>query len=216
VTPAEAVELLTLAAAFDRRTVGEADARAWAAALHNVPLDQDARAAVARHFAESTEWFTPAHARSVRHRIRAERLAGGTPLYEPPPGDETGEQYLARRRAQIRAIADGREQPVYVALPAGDRAERDTEAARRLAALGTYVPRAVAEDIAGHRPRRAERERLAAAGRPDPLDVPCPWDACRRPAGEPCRNRRGQDRTTPHPSREDAATARHHAQGATA
>lgn len=207
-TLAEAAELLTLAAAFDRRTVGEADARAWAAALHDVPLDLDARAAVARHFAESTEWFTPAHARSMRHRIRAERLAGGTPLYEPPVRDETGAQYVARRRAQLAAIADGREQPVYLALPAGTRAERDAEAARRLRALGGYMPRSVADQLAVYRPRRAEREHLAVAGLPDPLDVDCPYEQCRRPAGQPCRLARGRDRSTPHPSRIDAANAR--------
>ncbi|MFK0297225.1 hypothetical protein ACIQU6_43090, partial [Streptomyces sp. NPDC090442] len=46
-TPADAAELLSLCAAFDRRTIGEADAHAWARALHDVPLDEDTRTAVA-------------------------------------------------------------------------------------------------------------------------------------------------------------------------
>src|SRR5690606_41512049 len=54
-----------------------------------------------------------------------------------------------------RHAIEGRPNPV--------RAQRDAEAARRLAALGDYVPRTVRDALADYRPHRAARERLAAA-----------------------------------------------------
>ncbi|TFV32274.1 hypothetical protein E4K10_18075 [Streptomyces sp. T1317-0309] len=105
-TPADATELLALAAAFDRRTVGEADARAWAAALHAIPLDNDTREAVARHYSESSDWITPAHVRQQRQKIRNDRIATANVLDDGRP-DETPAEFLARRRAALRAIGDG-------------------------------------------------------------------------------------------------------------
>lgn len=221
-TPADAAELLTLAAAFDRRTVGEADARAWAAALNFMPLDDDARAAVARHYAETSDWLTPAHVRQQRHKIRAERVAATTVVYDGRPG-ETGAESIARRRALLTAIADGRVAPQSAAqavgfsedrpaLPSGaTRKEREEFAAKRLAALGNYMPRIVADDLAEYRPIRAERESLAEHGQPDPLDVRCPYDPCRAETGQPCRMGKNgaKRRATPHPSRLELATARH-------
>ncbi|MGX1912430.1 zinc finger domain-containing protein [Streptomyces phaeochromogenes] len=85
------------------------------------------------------------------------------------------------------------------------------EVAERLAALGEYVPRTVAQALAEFRPRRADRERRAVEGLPDPLDVPCPHVHCRARAGEPCVNHRRNPRRTAHPSRLDLATARRYA-----
>lgn len=223
-TPADAAELLTLAASFDRRTVGEADARAWAAALHAIPLDDDARAAVARHYHDTDKWLTPAHVRQQRHTIRAERVNASNVVYDGVPG-ETGAQSIARRRALLAAVADGRiegasialavgHSPDRPALPAGaTRDERDAFAAKRLAELGDYIPRDVEGALAPQRPTRAARERLAAAGRPDPLAHACP--ACRAKADQPCRNiriapdgaRKTSPRREPHPSRLDLVTA---------
>lgn len=225
-TPADAAELLTLAAAFDRRTVGEADARAWAAALHTLPLDQDARAAVARHYSETDKWLTPAHVRQQRTKIRAERVAAANVVYDGDP-NETGAESIARRRALLTAVADGRIAPQNIALavghspdrpalPAGaTREEREQAAAERLAELGDYVPRTVADQLDEQRPTRTTRERLAAEGRPDPLAVPC--DACHAEPGHPCRNirlapdgaRKTSPRRSPHPTRLDLATAHH-------
>ncbi|AVH58407.1 MULTISPECIES: zinc finger domain-containing protein [Streptomyces] len=222
-TPAEAAELLTLAAAFDRRTVGEADARAWAAALNSTPLDDDARAAVARHYAETDKWLTPAHVRQQRAKIRADRVTAANVVYDGRAG-ETGAESIARRRAQLDAVANGRIAPQSItraigfsedrpALPAGaTREEREDFAAERLAALGSYVPRSVADALAEYRPHRAERESLAQYGQPDPLDVPCPYEPCRAPASQPCRmGASRRHRATAHPSRLDAATTHHNA-----
>ncbi|MGW4602709.1 hypothetical protein ACWENS_05465 [Streptomyces sp. NPDC004532] len=107
---ADAAELLTLAAAFDRRTIGEADARAWAAALNAIPLDDDTRAAVARHYAESSDWITPAHVVQQRRKLRAVRIETANVLDDGRP-DETPAEFLARRRATLRAIGDGHMSP---------------------------------------------------------------------------------------------------------
>jgi hypothetical protein len=219
VTPADAAELLTLAAAFDRRTVGEADARAWAAALNAMPLDDDARAAIGRHYAETDKWLTPAHVRQQRAKIRAARIEQANVFDDGRP-DETPAQYLARRRALDRAIADGRINPQTatqgVGLAPGTAPLALTggpapEVAERLAALGRRIPDAVADDLRSYRPVRAERESLAEHGQPDPLDVRCPYDPCRAETGQPCRMGKNgaKRRATPHPSRLELATARH-------
>ncbi|WP_405204394.1 hypothetical protein OG795_15295 [[Kitasatospora] papulosa] len=218
-TPADAAELLTLAAAFDRRTVGESDARAWAAALNAMPLDDDARAAVARHYADTDAWLTPAHVRQQRAKIRAARIAAANVYYRGNP-DETGLESIVNRRALERAVADGRIGPQSttqaVGLAPGNAPRELTggpapEVAKRIAAVGSKIPDEAAELLAPTRRVRAERESLARFGQPDPLDVPCPWEACRANTGDPCTDRHRRQRA-PHPSRLDAATAHRHAQ----
>lgn len=59
--PSEAAEALAVAAAFDRRTVGTVEARAWAEAFPaNYTRTEVARAIVA-HYASSTEFLMPKH-----------------------------------------------------------------------------------------------------------------------------------------------------------
>ncbi|MFF4751802.1 cell surface glycoprotein [Streptomyces sp. NPDC001270] len=132
------------------------------------------------------------------------------PLPAVDPDDDTA--YRAALAAQRRAIETG----ATVATPRAALTTGMTEqqARARLAALGTYVPRTVAAVLAAHRPRKAEREQLAAAGRPDPLDVPCPYEHCRADRGQPCRTARRAPRATAHPSRLDDATTAHHTTGA--
>jgi hypothetical protein len=61
---AETAELLSLAASYDRRTIGEADVHAWHAALGHYEFD-DCRDALIEHYRSSTEWVLPAHIRRV-------------------------------------------------------------------------------------------------------------------------------------------------------
>jgi hypothetical protein len=68
----EIAQLLGLAAARDRRTVGTADVAAWLEDVGDLGFD-DARAAVSRHFRTSTDWLMPAHIRQQVKAIRAER-----------------------------------------------------------------------------------------------------------------------------------------------
>lgn len=76
-TPGDAARVLAKAAAFDQRTVGDADIAAWAEALDDIDLG-DALAAVTRHYSTSTDRLMPVHviriaADLVRARRRAER-----------------------------------------------------------------------------------------------------------------------------------------------
>lgn len=78
-TPGDAVRVLTKAAAFDSRTIGQADAAAWYEAIGELDV-ADALAAVTRHYATSTDRLMPAHVRRIaadlaRERHRAEREA---------------------------------------------------------------------------------------------------------------------------------------------
>lgn len=105
-TPAEAAVVLTAAAAFDRRTVDESAAQAWAAALPDVGVDE-ARDAVVAHYREKREWIMPADIRAHVRRVRAKRLSELPPITPPRElaGDPKSEQaWLAVIR---RAVANG-------------------------------------------------------------------------------------------------------------
>lgn len=196
---ADAAELLTLAAAFDRRTIGEADAHAWAAALHDTPLDDDTRAAVARHYAETSDWLTPAHVRTNRHRIRAERLGDTPPIYEPPAYDETGEQYVLRRRQQLAAIADGRIPRPAPALPAAP-SDRLKATLARVGEMPDHIRQQITDDTGGKYGR-------AKANFPE-LAVDCPRPDCRAHRHEPCKRPSGKElRDHTHHQRQEAYAA---------
>ncbi|MFC7219309.1 hypothetical protein ACFQLX_14190 [Streptomyces polyrhachis] len=186
-TPSEALRLLAHAAAFDRRTVGEIEARAWAAALHDVPLDQDTLDAVARFYGDLApgaepgdptrrRWLEPHHVRYHRRRIRNARIAAANLAYSGDP-DETPRQAIANQRALTRAAADGRP------LPRAALAARTDTAARSRALLRTLLPQ-----ITSRRPE------LAAA-----------CHHCAAAPGTPCRTGRGELRRDAHPTRIDAS-----------
>lgn len=114
-TPAEAARLLAAASAFDNRDPNsEAAAKAWAFALADIPLDDDAFAAVARFYSQpepngevgGRRWIEPHQFRAVRKKIRAARSSTGVLIDDGIP-DETAAQFLARRRAAERAHGDG-------------------------------------------------------------------------------------------------------------
>lgn len=120
--PTEAAQLLAHAAAFDNRKPSAAASTAWAAALHDVPLDEDATAAIARFYGTADEhetgqkWIQPHHVRQHRKALRAERLgpegpglSGAIPAADP----DDIPAYLAALRRQETEVADG-----AVALPA--------------------------------------------------------------------------------------------------
>ncbi|MEU5668974.1 hypothetical protein ABZ749_01125 [Micromonospora sp. NPDC047753] len=71
--------VLAKAAAFDQRTVGQADILAWHEALHDLEA-VDALAAVTRHYASSEQRLMPVHVRRIaldlareRHRVAREQ-----------------------------------------------------------------------------------------------------------------------------------------------
>lgn len=75
---AETARVLGKAAAFDRRTVGEVEVRAWHEALSDVDYP-DALEAVTMHYTTSTDFLMPMHIRrnvdEIYRRHRAERNA---------------------------------------------------------------------------------------------------------------------------------------------
>lgn len=196
----EAAELLGHCAAFDNRKPSIAARTAWAAALHDVPLDADAKAAVAAYYSTPPKdpdqrlWVLPHHVRTLRSKIRSARLENFQ--YEPI-GNETTAEYIARYRGQVRAIASGR-----VAPPTGRPAltggpHRDV--AKELGGIGRTVPDSDEESLA---------EAVRRAG---PLGVKCP--ACGAATGRPCKTPGGSDkqplgkpRSKPHTARIRAAS----------
>jgi hypothetical protein len=127
-TPDETVDLLTLIAARDRRTVGKMDVIAWQADAGDLNF-ADAVAAVSLHFRQSTDWLMPKHVRDLVRKIRSERLEGFQ--YVPEVGDGDPQVYLNRLREQREAVASGRREPApAIAAPDPERAE----AIRRLCA----------------------------------------------------------------------------------
>jgi hypothetical protein len=75
VNPSDAAAALARAAAFDRRTVGEVEARAWAEAIPADYTLSEVIAATVAHYAASTEFLMPAHITALVKRARAERRA---------------------------------------------------------------------------------------------------------------------------------------------
>ncbi|MEV0416013.1 hypothetical protein AB0I68_35980 [Streptomyces sp. NPDC050448] len=201
-TPADAAEVLALCAAFDLRTIGEADARAWAYALRDVPLDDDTRRAVADHYGVTEKRATPADVRRIRARIREARIGAAHPVYNGNP-TETGAQFTERRRAQLAAAADGHLPPrsITQALDAAPPAA--------VLALAAGVGRSVDEQPRPYitpEQRSAVRATLPNQRAAMPaLAVACPVETCRAAPRRLCKRGAGVElRITVHGRRRDA------------
>lgn len=199
----EAAELLGHCSAFDNRQPSEAAATAWASALHDIPMDNDTRAAVAVYYTTPPQdpnqrlWILPHHVRTLRAKIRSKRLENYQ--YEPICDETTGE-YLARYRGQVQAIASGR-----VAAPSGRPALEggpSKEFVEELEARSWQVGREVPD---------TDEEALAdTVRRAGPLGIRCP--ACDAAIGRPCKTPGGTEkhplgkpRPKPHSARIRAA-----------
>lgn len=207
-TPSEAAQLLGHCAAFDNRTVGKVDARAWAAALHDVPFDEDAVAAVAAFYGTPPKdpsqrlWIQPHNVRTGRSRIRSVRLENFQ--YEPV-ADETPAEFLTRYKGQVQAIASGR-----VAAPSDRPAIEGGPSKKFMAELeahGWQGLRAVPES----EEEAAREELIETVRRSGPLGIECP--ACGAAIGRPCKSPgasdkqpMGKPRQKPHSARLRAAS----------
>lgn len=96
---AEVATLLALAAARDRRTVGQADVAAWFEDLCDLQF-ADAKEALGEHFRESMDWLMPAHIRA-RARVIRDRRRNPAEIRELPSRFEPDEERAARVRAGI-------------------------------------------------------------------------------------------------------------------
>ncbi|MFC1420795.1 zinc finger domain-containing protein [Streptacidiphilus cavernicola] len=194
--PTEASQLLGRAAMFDNRKPSAGAAIAWAEALHDVPLDQDALAAVAAYYGAPGEpgerrWLQPHHVRHFRSLPRGERITAANLRYDGHP-DETAEESVTNLRALITAAGDGRIAPRP--LRALEPAEQAAITSR--ARIAIEAVKAIGEEATQGLPSRRE-------GVVNVLGVPCP--ICRMPVGKNCRSRRSKHRGDVHPGRlEDA------------
>lgn len=201
--PREAAELLGHCAMFDNRKPSQGAAVAWASALHDIPLDADAKAAVAAYYTtppkdpDAKLWIMPHHVRTLRSKLRSARLVNFQ--YEPI-ADETVGEFMARYRGQVQAIASGR-----VAPPSGRPA---LEGGPSMA----FVQELEARGWEGNRtvPDSDEAAVADTVRRAGPLGVECP--ACHAAIGRPCKTPGGspkqplgKPRPKPHSARQRAA-----------
>jgi hypothetical protein len=108
----ETLALLTLAAAFDQRTVGKADVVAWQRLLADVRY-ADAELAVEQFFASTKARLMPVDVLDGVKAIRAERVLDWVRKhgqYVPPGGLDPAQELEARKRWLQRA-GDGLEGP---------------------------------------------------------------------------------------------------------
>ena len=105
-TPDETVDLLTVAAAFDQRTVGEGDAMAWHSVVGDLDF-ADAQRAVIGHYTDTTDRIMPAHVRRRVKAMRADRVA--REIVAAPPAELTDEpgRYQQALQAGVKRLADG-------------------------------------------------------------------------------------------------------------
>lgn len=201
----EAAALLAHCSGFDNRQPSLAAAVAWASALHDVPFDDDAKAAVAAYYTTPPQnpnerlWILPHHVRTLRAKIRNARLENFQ--YEPLP-DETTAEYLARYRGQVQAIASGR-----IAAPTNRPALEggpSREFMAELEARGWQGNREVPDDD------EPAAELADTVRRSGPLGVVCP--ACKAEIGFPCKSSHatkkhplGRPLAKPHTARARAA-----------
>jgi hypothetical protein len=202
----EAAALLAHCSGFDNRQPSLAAAKSWAAALADVPFDQDARDAVAAYYTTPPQnpnerlWILPHHVRTLRAKIRNARLENFQ--YEPLP-DETTAEYLARYRGQVQAIASGR-----IAAPTNRPALEggpSREFMAELEARGWQGNREVPDSDDDPAAELADTVR-----RSGPLGVVCP--ACKAEIGFPCKSSHatkkhplGRPLAKPHTARARAA-----------
>jgi hypothetical protein len=205
--PEEAAELLGHAAAFDNRQPSLAAATAWASALHDLPCDADAKAAVAVYYTTPPQnpnerlWILPHHIRTLRSKIRSARLVNFQ--YEPI-ADETVGEFMARYRGQVQAIASGRAPaPVGRLALTGGPSKQLTDG---LEARGWEGPRTVPDTDED----AVKTDLVDTVRRTGPLGVECP--ACHAAIGRPCKSPGGsakqplgKPRPKPHSARLRAA-----------
>jgi hypothetical protein len=167
VTLEEVIDLLTLAAAFDRRHIGEADSIAWHAALGDLAFT-DAQAALIGHYQDSREFVMPADVRTRVKAARRDRLAREV-VPAPDIDPDLPGRYRSALAAAVRRIGDGfasrvaigsvvREGPPPEAFTAAKAALAPPLTKQERAALQAAQSRAEREALAGKEPGEAGTE----------------------------------------------------------
>jgi hypothetical protein len=146
-TPSQAAIILGVSAAFDRRTVGEADARSWSDVLDGIDFD-DAIQAVKNHYAKSRDFLYPSDVIAGVKAIENQRIEAGPNLeaIDPPEWLDPDDEFEYRRWLRDQANNVRRGLPIDIGTPpeianSADRIKAITEGlARDKKAPGT-VPR---------------------------------------------------------------------------
>lgn len=128
----ETIDLLAVAAAFDRRTVGEADAMAWQAAIGDLDFS-DSRAAIVAHYQDTRDWVMPADIRKRVKAMRRDRLERQIVAAPPAELADNTHDYRAALSRSIRQIADGRSVPKAIGGPVREDDPPPTWAEARVA-----------------------------------------------------------------------------------
>jgi hypothetical protein len=163
----EAALLLGVCAAYDRRTVGEVDAMAWAEALDDIELD-DAKTAVVQHYRNTRDWIMPADVRKLVKAIRELRLTREiVPAPDAELADHPGAYQEAIQQA-VKQLARGFSLPKQITA----KVEPSEE----------YIE----ERGDDHSPIRIEAFRVA-----------CPWPPCRALPGAVCVDADGRRLSVP-------------------
>lgn len=148
-TDDEVIDLLTTAAAYDRRKVGDADVVAWRAAIGDLDFP-DALDAVVGHYTESTEWLMPAHVRTRVKAIRSARLAKEIPPAPPAGMADNVIDYREALQRSLKRLASGWSIGLALESGKGDepndeylgiRGEGREQRNARLAAMTVKCPR---------------------------------------------------------------------------
>lgn len=175
-TTEEVIDLLSTVAAFDRRTVGEADVIAWSAAVGDLNFG-DAREVVVQHYRTSRDWLMPSDIRTGVKKIRDARLAKA-PMPAPDPAlTDRPKDYQEAFQAALERFADGFAPPKMI--------------------RARVEPSQAYTELRG-----PDRNPLRVAS----LLVACPWPACQAPPGFVCVDADGNRLSVPaHDARLQAA-----------
>jgi hypothetical protein len=110
----ETAKVLAKAAAFDQRTVGEADVLAWHETIADLDAE-DALAAVTRWYRDRADRLMPSHLREAVALVRADRRRSARLKAEQEAAENRPEQAPGRRfadlgtetREELRALSKG-------------------------------------------------------------------------------------------------------------
>ena len=149
-TKTEIAQLLTLIAAFDRRTIGEADVEAWNLILADLDVE-DCMTAVREHYTESRDWIMPADV--YRRATLAQRRREGEARRAALEAQIAAENPGAIAARPIAALTVGKP------IPADDPVRTDRR--RQLQAAAHTKRESVEADTAA----RAEQQRRKAEAR---------------------------------------------------
>ena len=141
-TKAETATLLAMIAAFDRRTLGEADVEAWHLILTDLEAG-DCAAAVREHYAAKRDWIMPADVRTFalaesrrrQGRIRRAELDdqlrrenAGELQHRPVAALTVGQPI---RQVLARAVSEGKKHDIQQDTTAASEAQARREQARK-------------------------------------------------------------------------------------